>query len=94
VHKIARGYKSPHRDRLQAQIVLDAAVGHANAAIARRCRVTPVRTGGMSPTTASSMLTSGTLAPVTTAASGSPRPSQTRWSLDPGLPRSTGFALS
>ncbi len=39
--RIARGHKSPHRDRLRAQIVLDAAAGHANAAIARRCRVTP-----------------------------------------------------
>ena len=38
--KIARGHKSPHRDRLRAQIVLDDAAGHANAAIARRCRVT------------------------------------------------------
>jgi transposase len=38
--KIARGHPSPHRDRLRAQIVLDAAAGHANAAIARRCRVT------------------------------------------------------
>jgi transposase len=38
--KLARGHKSPHRDRLRAQIVLDAAAGHANAAIARRCRVT------------------------------------------------------
>jgi transposase len=37
--KTARGHKSPHRDRLRAQIVLDAAAGHANAAIARRCRV-------------------------------------------------------
>jgi len=37
--KIARGHKSLHRDRLRAQIVLDAAAGHANAAIARRCRV-------------------------------------------------------
>ncbi len=37
--KIARGHNSPHRDRLRAQIVLDAAAGHANAAIARRCRV-------------------------------------------------------
>jgi transposase len=35
----ARGHKSPHRDRLRAQIVLDAASGHANAVIARRCRV-------------------------------------------------------
>jgi DNA-binding CsgD family transcriptional regulator len=34
--RIARGHKSPHRDRLRAQIVLDAAAGHANAAIARR----------------------------------------------------------
>jgi transposase len=39
--KIARGHKSPHRDRLRAQIVLDAAAGHTNAAIARRLRVTP-----------------------------------------------------
>lgn len=39
--KIARGHKSPHRDRLRAQIVLHAAAGHANAVIARRCRVTP-----------------------------------------------------
>src|SRR5919204_1700635 len=38
--KVARGHKSAHRDRLRAQIVLDAAAGHANAAIARRCRVT------------------------------------------------------
>jgi transposase len=38
--KIARGHKSPHRDRLRAQIVLDASGGHAGAAIARRCRVT------------------------------------------------------
>jgi hypothetical protein len=38
--KIARGHKSPHRDRLRAQIVLDAAAGHANAAIARRLGVT------------------------------------------------------
>jgi transposase len=38
--KIAPGHKSPHRDRLRAQIVLDAAAGHAGTAIARRCRVT------------------------------------------------------
>jgi transposase len=37
--KIARGHKSPHRDRLRAQIVLHAAAGQANAAIARRCGV-------------------------------------------------------
>lgn len=37
--KTARGHKSPHRDRLRAQIVLDAAAGHANAAIARRCQI-------------------------------------------------------
>ena len=35
----ARSHKSPHRDRLRAQIVLDAAGGHANAVIARRRRV-------------------------------------------------------
>jgi transposase len=38
--QIARGHKRPHRDRLRAQIVLDAAAGHANAAIARRLGVT------------------------------------------------------
>ncbi len=32
----AKGHKTPHRDRVRAQIVLDAAAGHANAAIARR----------------------------------------------------------
>jgi transposase len=37
--RIARGHTSPHRDRLRAQIVLDAAGGHPNAAIARRRRV-------------------------------------------------------
>jgi transposase len=37
--KIARGYKSPHRDRLRAQIVLDADDDYPNAAIARRQRV-------------------------------------------------------
>jgi hypothetical protein len=42
--------------------------------------------------TAASMVVSVTLAAVTTAASGSPPPSQTRCSLLPGLPRSTGFA--
>jgi type IV pilus biogenesis protein CpaD/CtpE len=31
--KIARGHKSPHRDKLRAQIVLDAAAGHTNAAM-------------------------------------------------------------
>jgi transposase len=33
---IARGHKSPHRDKLRAQIVLDAARGHHNARIARQ----------------------------------------------------------
>ena len=37
--RTAQGHKSPHRDRLRAQIVLDAAGGHTNAAIARRRRV-------------------------------------------------------
>jgi transposase len=37
--QVARGHKSPHRDRLRAQIVLDAAAEHSNAAIARRRRV-------------------------------------------------------
>jgi hypothetical protein len=39
--KLARGHKSQYRDRLRAQIVLDAAGDYANAAIARRRRVTP-----------------------------------------------------
>jgi transposase len=39
--QLARGHKSPHRDRLRAQIVLDAAGDYTNAAIARRRRVTP-----------------------------------------------------
>lgn len=34
---IARGHKSPARDKLRAQIVLDAARGLPNAVIARRC---------------------------------------------------------
>src|SRR5215207_5034186 len=38
------------------------------------------------------MVVSLTLAAVTTAVSGTPLPSQTRWSLLPGLPRSTGCA--
>jgi hypothetical protein len=38
------------------------------------------------------MMVSLTLAAVTAAVSGSPSPSQTTWSLLPGLPRSTGFA--
>jgi transposase len=38
--KVARGHKSQHRDRLRAQIVLDAAAGAGNAAIARSRRVT------------------------------------------------------
>ena len=33
--RIARGQKSPYRDRLRAQIVLDAVRGHNNARIAR-----------------------------------------------------------
>jgi transposase len=37
--KIARGHKSAHRDRLRAQIVLDAAADYPNAAIARRRRI-------------------------------------------------------
>jgi hypothetical protein len=50
------------------------------------------RTGGTLSSTAWNMVVSPTLAAVTTAVSGSPPPSQTRWSLLPGLPRSTGFA--
>jgi hypothetical protein len=57
-----------------------------------RRRPDGVRTGGMSSTTAWNIVVSATLAAVTTAVSGSPPPSQTRWSLLPGLPRSTGFA--
>src|SRR5215218_6407660 len=46
----------------------------------------------MSATTAWNTVVSLTLAAVTTAVRGSPLPSQTKCSLDPGLPRSTGFA--
>jgi pimeloyl-ACP methyl ester carboxylesterase len=48
----------------------------------------------MSSTTAWNKVVSATLAAVTTTVSGSPLPSQTGWSLLPGLPRSTGFAGS
>jgi hypothetical protein len=37
--KVARGHKSVYRDRLRAQIVLDAAADYPNAAVARRRRV-------------------------------------------------------
>jgi transposase len=37
---IARGHKSPARDKLRARIVLDAAHGRSNAQIARRCAAT------------------------------------------------------
>jgi hypothetical protein len=57
-----------------------------------RRRPDGVRIGGTSSRTAWNMLVSLTLAAVTAAVSGSPPPSQTRWSLLPGLPRSTGFA--
>jgi transposase len=39
LQQTARGHTSPYRDRLRAQIVLDAAGGYANAAIARRRHV-------------------------------------------------------
>lgn len=35
----ANGHKTPHRDRIRAQIVLDAAAGRSNAVIARRVGV-------------------------------------------------------
>ncbi|MDT5024122.1 MAG: hypothetical protein QOE61_548 [Micromonosporaceae bacterium] len=38
--RVARGHKSPYRDKLRAQIVLDAARGHVNARIARQRQVT------------------------------------------------------
>ncbi|MEU4295698.1 IS630 family transposase [Kribbella sp. NPDC026596] len=38
--KLARGHKSPSRDKLRAQIVLGAARGLSNAQLARRCAVT------------------------------------------------------
>jgi hypothetical protein len=38
--KLAGGHKSPSRDKLRAQIVLDAARGLSNAQISRRCVVT------------------------------------------------------
>jgi hypothetical protein len=47
---------------------------------------------GMSSTIAWNVVVPVTLAAVTAAVGGSPPPSQARWSLDPGLPRSTGFA--
>jgi transposase len=37
--KVARAHRSPFRDRIRAQIVLDAAADYTNAAIARRRRV-------------------------------------------------------
>lgn len=40
LNKIARGHKSPARDKLRAQLVLDAARDFSNAAIAGRRRVT------------------------------------------------------
>jgi hypothetical protein len=57
-----------------------------------RRRPAGVRIGGTSSTTAWNTVVSLTLAAVTTAVRGSPPPSQTKCSLDPGLPRSTGFA--
>jgi hypothetical protein len=50
-----------------------------------------LRTAGMSSTTAWNKVVSAMLVAVTTTVSGSPLPSQTRWSLLPGLPRSTGI---
>jgi hypothetical protein len=49
-------------------------------------------TAGTSANNASNIVASLTLAAVTATASGRPWPSVTRWSLEPGLPRSTGFA--
>src|SRR5215207_3006473 len=46
----------------------------------------------MSSSSASNMMLSLVLAPVTSSDSGSPPPSAARCSLDPGLARSTGFA--
>src|SRR5215217_324266 len=57
-----------------------------------RRRPAGVRIGGRSATTAWNMVVSLPLAAVTTAVSGGPPASQPRWSLLPGLPRSTGFA--
>jgi hypothetical protein len=51
-----------------------------------------VRTLGMSSSSAWNTAASGVLAAVTSSDSGSPVPSAARWSLDPGLARSTGFA--
>jgi hypothetical protein len=81
------------RRRSQARLALLSYPLSASSLLGRlRRRPDGVRTGGMSSTTASSMATSGTLAAVTTAVSGRPFPSQASWILDPGLPRSTGFA--
>jgi hypothetical protein len=70
--------------------------GHTTPRGARPCRHRPCRAGvstaGTSSGSASNSRVSLTLAAVTAAVSGRPRPSLTRCSLDPGLPRSTGCA--
>ena len=57
----------------------------------RRGRSALRRTGGMSSTSGSSSLTSGTLAPVLWVTSGTPWPSVRTWCLVPGWPRSVGL---
>jgi hypothetical protein len=84
---------------------LDPAAGQVGAAVAvvvalsawhlsGRQRRPPagVRTLGMSSSSASNTAASGVLAAVTSSDSGMPPPSFARWSLEPGLARSTGFA--
>ena len=55
-------------------------------------RAGEIRIGGMSSNTASNMVESLALAALTISDSGSPPASPARCSLDPCLPRSTGFA--
>src|SRR6266545_2238881 len=58
----------------------------------RRRRPVGIRIGGMSSTTASSMVESLVLAALTTTDNGSPPASPATCSLDPALPRSVGLA--
>jgi hypothetical protein len=75
----------------QVGAVVLAVVGLVGVQLARR-RPAGVATLGRSSTMAASSTPSLTLAAVTAGTSGSPWPSTIRCSLDPGLPRSTGFA--
>jgi hypothetical protein len=69
-------------------------VGLVGMALAGRRRRRPlgIRIGGMSSSTASSMVASLALAALTTTEIGSPPRSPATCSLEPALPRSTGLA--